>query len=98
MRARSWALRDALPDVLRGLGVTEEVQDMGELRQTDGGTYVHETRPQRADFKNTTEARYRTSRTTRSTRRDRRHVLFIDIGPFLDVFEQAGCFDQSQRA
>ena len=27
MRARSWALRDAFPDALRGLGVTEEVRD-----------------------------------------------------------------------
>lgn len=27
MRARSWALRDAFPDALRGLGIREEVQD-----------------------------------------------------------------------
>ena len=27
MRARSWALRDAFPDALKGLGVAEEVRD-----------------------------------------------------------------------
>jgi hypothetical protein len=27
MRARSWALRDAFPDALRGLGIREEVAD-----------------------------------------------------------------------
>jgi hypothetical protein len=27
MRARSWALRDAFPDALRGLGIREEVSD-----------------------------------------------------------------------
>lgn len=30
MRARSWALRDVFPDVLRGMPVAEEVMDMGE--------------------------------------------------------------------
>jgi hypothetical protein len=28
MRARSWALRDAFPDVLRGIGIKEEQQDI----------------------------------------------------------------------
>jgi hypothetical protein len=27
MRARGWALRDAFPDALKGLGIREEVQD-----------------------------------------------------------------------
>jgi hypothetical protein len=30
MRARSWALRDVFPDVLRGMPIAEEVQDMQE--------------------------------------------------------------------
>lgn len=30
MRARSWALRDAFPDVLKGLAVREEVEDYGD--------------------------------------------------------------------
>jgi hypothetical protein len=28
MRARSWALRDAFPDVLRGIGIKEEQHDI----------------------------------------------------------------------
>lgn len=34
MRARSWALRDVFPDVLRGMPIAEELQDMpnGELK------------------------------------------------------------------
>lgn len=34
MRARSWALRDAFADVLRGLGVIEEVRDFREHKAT----------------------------------------------------------------
>ena len=30
MRARSWALRDAFPDVLKGLAIREEVEDYGD--------------------------------------------------------------------
>lgn len=41
MRARSWALRDSFPDVLKGIGVREEVQDYAPAR-------AHEVRPQRA--------------------------------------------------
>lgn len=35
MRARSWALRDAFPDALRGLGIREEVQDY-QVKQARG--------------------------------------------------------------
>ena len=35
MRARSWALRDAFPDALRGLGIREEVQDY-QIKQARG--------------------------------------------------------------
>lgn len=28
MRARSWAMRDAFPDALKGVGITEEIQDI----------------------------------------------------------------------
>ena len=34
MRARSWAMRDAFPDALKGVGVAEEVQDI-EPRQAN---------------------------------------------------------------
>jgi hypothetical protein len=42
MRARAWALRDAFPDILSGLGIAEEIQD------ATGSYEVHspETRPQ----------------------------------------------------
>ena len=36
MRARSWALRDAFADVLRGLKITEEVEDYPETVTADG--------------------------------------------------------------
>jgi hypothetical protein len=35
MRARSWALRDAFPDALRGLGIREEVADY-QIKQARG--------------------------------------------------------------
>lgn len=35
MRARSWALRDAFPDALKGVGIAEEVRDI-EPRQVSG--------------------------------------------------------------
>lgn len=35
MRARSWALRDAFPDVLKGLAVREEVEDYGDSELTE---------------------------------------------------------------
>lgn len=39
MRARSWALRDAFADVLRGLSIAEEVRDMGDLQESPDGVY-----------------------------------------------------------
>jgi hypothetical protein len=35
MRARGWALRDAFPDALKGLGIREEVQDY-QIKQARG--------------------------------------------------------------
>lgn len=49
MRARSWAMRDAFADVLKGLGIHEEMRDMGTLVDAGDGTYAP-PRPQRADF------------------------------------------------
>lgn len=40
MRARSFALRDAFPDVLRGLGIREEVEDTETLERGQDGTYT----------------------------------------------------------
>jgi hypothetical protein len=37
MRARSFALRDAFPDVLRGLVATEEVEDYQEVQDIGKG-------------------------------------------------------------
>jgi hypothetical protein len=51
MRARSWALRDAFPDVLRGLGVREEVGDMVDVTERGSHTMAPPPEPQRADFK-----------------------------------------------
>jgi hypothetical protein len=34
MRARSWAIRDAFPDVLKGLAVAEEVRDVTDVTPT----------------------------------------------------------------
>ena len=50
MRARSWALRDGFADVLRGLGVTEEAQDMTPLVQAADGSYVPAGRPLRQHY------------------------------------------------
>lgn len=53
MRARSWALRDGFPDVLRGLAITEEARDMGALTVDADGVYTPEPdtpRPNRADY------------------------------------------------
>lgn len=51
MRARSWALRDAFADILRGLGIREEVEDMQTLEQGTDGTYTPTPpRPSRAQF------------------------------------------------
>ncbi len=40
MRARSWCMRDGFADVLKGLGIREEVPDMGELVEGGDGTYA----------------------------------------------------------
>ncbi len=50
MRARSWALRDGFADVLRGLHIAEEAQDMGSLYQAADGSYVPEGRPLREHY------------------------------------------------
>jgi hypothetical protein len=51
MRARGFALRDCFPDVLRGLRIGEEAQDMGRLEAGDDGVYEAETaRPVREDY------------------------------------------------
>lgn len=48
MRARSWALRDGFADVLKGLAIREEVEDMGPpLVQAQDGVYE----PTRSDPK-----------------------------------------------
>jgi hypothetical protein len=53
MRARSWALRDAFPDALRGLSIREETQDIQEMVAQPDGSYAADVpaeRPQRADY------------------------------------------------
>lgn len=45
LRARSWSLRDAYSDVLKGLQMAEEVQDMIDITPTDAPP-----RPQRSDY------------------------------------------------
>ncbi len=59
MRARSWALRDGFSDVLRGLHIAEEAQDMGNLYQAADGSYVPEERPLREHYVKQAEARQR---------------------------------------
>lgn len=55
MRARSWAMRDGFADVLRGLGIREEVQDMGPL--VAGADGVHRpARPTRGEYERTVDA------------------------------------------
>ena len=39
MRARSWALRDAFADILRGLQIAEEAQDIRPLSRSEDGAY-----------------------------------------------------------
>lgn len=51
MRARSFALRDAFPDVLKGLRAREEVEDSQTLEQAADGSYAPAPpRPTRAQF------------------------------------------------
>lgn len=60
MRARSWALRDEFPDVLRGLVSAEEAIDMGVLTDDGSGTYASDRptppAPTRAAIAATVEA------------------------------------------
>jgi hypothetical protein len=49
MRARSWAMRDGFADVLKGLHIREEIEDMGPLEQSDDGAYAPPP-PKREDF------------------------------------------------
>lgn len=51
MRARSWAIRDAFPDVLKGLGVAEEMQDVQRLHIGPDGAYVVPEPPTRESVK-----------------------------------------------
>jgi len=46
MRARAFALRDAFPDALKGLNMTEEVMDYDESPATTTFTYVNGHEPQ----------------------------------------------------
>jgi hypothetical protein len=49
MRARSWALRDAFPDVLRGLGSAEEMSDMVDVTASGSATTAP-PEPRRSDY------------------------------------------------
>jgi hypothetical protein len=51
MRARSWALRDAFPDVLRGLGIREEVEDMIDVTARGSHTMTAPPEPTRDQFR-----------------------------------------------
>ena len=63
MRARSWALRDGFADVLRGLHIAEEAQDMGELYQAADGSYVPADRPLREHYTQQAEVRQQAAET-----------------------------------
>jgi hypothetical protein len=52
MRARAFALRDAFPDVLSGMGIGEEVEDYQTLEAGSDGTYApSQPRPTRAEVR-----------------------------------------------
>lgn len=44
MRARSWALRDVFPDVLRGMPIAEELQDMVPMKDMGAADVVQPAR------------------------------------------------------
>lgn len=44
MRARSWAVRDVFPDVLRGMPIAEELQDIPEKNITSGSQVLTDSR------------------------------------------------------
>lgn len=50
MRARSWALRDAFADVLRGVNSAEEVADMVDVTTRGNVSWSRAPEPTRADF------------------------------------------------
>lgn len=49
MRARSWAVRDVFPDVLRGMPIAEELQDTPEKNITAAAQVVTDTKPEYTD-------------------------------------------------
>lgn len=49
MRARSWAVRDVFPDVLRGMPIAEELQDMPEKNITAASQQLKEEKPAYTD-------------------------------------------------
>lgn len=55
MRARSWALRDAFPDVLRGLNSAEEAIEMVDVTSRGSATTAP-PEPRRSDYVHTAEA------------------------------------------
>lgn len=55
MRARSWALRDAFPDVLRGLSSAEEVTEMVDVTSRGSATTAP-PEPRRSDYVHTADA------------------------------------------
>jgi len=46
MRARSWCLRDAFGDILKGIQSREEVMDYVDLEETENGTYQTKKPPE----------------------------------------------------
>lgn len=53
MRARSWALRDAFADVLRGLRSAEEAADMVDITDAGSATTSAPPEPRRSDYVHT---------------------------------------------
>lgn len=83
MRARSWALRDTFPDILRGLKIAEEVQDyvMGE-----DGAYGPQTTPTEAapEPKDITPAPSEPPSEPPTLEPETDHVAEADLPDFLD--------------
>lgn len=50
MRARGWCLRDTFPDVLRGLVLAEEAEDMVDITPKGSATTTAPPEPKRTDF------------------------------------------------
>lgn len=110
MRARSWALRDGFADVLRGLGVREEVQDMGHLEPGSDGV-LRPARPTRGDFQRTVDAdgdpiepetdlrRHYVDKEARRQERDADNTARAAAGkpPIEDVDEETGEITERQE-